>query len=680
MDQDRARDAKSRSATLAALFVAVFAYVREKLRGQVDMREIARVARAVLDQMHVAAGPVDWADAEPLTVGNARWIEHVRRPVRVVGRVAELQDPTVTSIPRPQGGVEHVEMTTAKIVGTDGEQLRMLEVVGRDLIEKVQAAHRSGRLHEFLGLVVIVPAAVSTKADDSASVGHFYFVPFDVREAANALDLLGASPRERADARALLGKLRSTRVAPHAFLFEQLTSNLGVVGLDQATHLVEGIDAVILQAMSTGTVGNAPARIHAMLIGPPGVGKKIVGLCARVLNPVSQEASASKITAAGLIGASHLTEDGWKSTPGLLPLAAHGVLVMQDAQGLRGAKLEQLAPILQELIEDGEVRDSVAGGRKRYAPTSTLIDLNRTSHVHVGGARDTKEVAILGVLPLLSREDVILEIPVGPEHAWALGELMYKGLRQGISAALEEQPWVRPLRLLVALLRDEHALIDTTKVVPLMEAAHRQLRAENGDFIEASPTEASALPVRLAVSFTRLVIASARAHDRGDATEADVDRAAVFVRRKLDFMRRTARLTVLMSECPGGRRAADDGFWTRRAGETVSVADVAREYVEETGTVVSTKTITRELHRHGAKNLAHGRWVLPPVEAKAESEFRETPGHPDSGTAPAASTAQGNAPTKGVLPKPETKGRKGRRRPGSSRSKPASERQARSRT
>jgi hypothetical protein len=283
--------------TLAALFAAVFAYVREKLRGQVEMEEIARIAHAVLDQMRAPSGPIAWETAIPLTVGNARWIEHVQHPVRVIGHVAELEDPVVVHVPA-KPGVQRTEMTAAKIVGSDGEQLRMLEVVGRPLIERFQRAHRGGRLHEFLGLVVVVPDGLTAKAASVGLTGRFCFVPFDVRAPTSALDLLGASQDERAEARELLADLRADGTHPIEYLFAELTANLGVVGLDRAPHLVDAIEAAILQAVSTGTVGNAPARIHAMLVGPPGVGKKLVGLCARALNPVCQEASASKITAA----------------------------------------------------------------------------------------------------------------------------------------------------------------------------------------------------------------------------------------------------------------------------------------------------------------------------------------------------------------------------------------------
>ena len=55
---------------------------------------------------------------------------------------------------------------------------------------------------------------------------------------------------------------------------------------------------------------------------------------------------------------------------GLLPQADGGVLLLQDAHAIGHSKIQQIAPILQELIEDGVVRDSTAGGERRTLPRS----------------------------------------------------------------------------------------------------------------------------------------------------------------------------------------------------------------------------------------------------------------------------------------------------------------------
>ena len=586
---------------LRHLFVAVFSHMREKLRKQTTMEEIGRAAREVLDNMRVEDGPVAWETADPVTILNSRWNDRVGRAARIVGHIARIEDTKQDLVEHPSGEAELVETAEIKISDADGDELGVLPVVGRALIEKLHDAHRAGALAEFLGIIVVVPVMPRG--------GRFLLHLVDVRPSTSAFDLIGATADERATAVALLGELRTRGETPMSYLREQLVEKLGIVAIEEAPHLGEGVEFATMQAVSTGYVGNAPARLHALVVGPPGHGKKLYGLAARVLNPVCREGSAVKVSAAGLVGASHRTADGWKSTPGLLPLASQGVLVVQDAHAWTPQKVAQIGPILQELMEDGEVRDSVAGGQKRVAETALLIDVNRKAQTAAGTTKASGEAAILGLLPFLSRLDTVIEIPVAPERAWDVGERMVRSLRQG-GQTLNGQPWVREARLLVALLRDEHREIDTTAVEDELTETHRHFREQCRDMMTSNPTESCAIPVRLAINLKRFVLASARANDRSVATSEDVARAARFVGKKLDFMR-GVRVTV--SECPSGRRAASDAFWERRAGQEVSPAGTARAYAEETGQTPAVRTIQRELVRRGAANVGHGRWLLPPA-------------------------------------------------------------------
>jgi hypothetical protein len=589
---------------LWGLFVAIFSQLRDRLKGRVPPDEIAKTARAVLDNMRVQDGVVSWETADPITIIDARWNERVGRPARLVGHLAQLDDTRQGLVEHPNGDTEFVETTTIKIVGPDAETLEALPVVGRALVEKLHDAHRLGTLAEFLGIMVVVPVTPTS--------GKFMLHVVDVRPSTSAFDLLGATADERAQARELLDELRARSETPLSYLHALLVENLGIVALQDAPHLGDGIEFAVMQSLSTGLVGNAPARLHGLVVGPPGHGKKLYGLAARVLNPVCREGSAVKISAAGLVGASHRGADGWRSTPGLLPLASQGVLVVQDAHAWNGQKVGQIGPILQELMEDGEVRDSVAGGQKRRAETALLIDLNRHAQTAVGKTV-AGEAPILGLLPFLSRLDTILEIPVAPERAWDVGEEMLRSLRQG-GQALDRQPWVREARLLVALLRDEHREIDTARVEHEMRQVHRHFREECRELMTKNPVEASAIPVRLSINLMRFVLASARASDRSQATSEDVARAARFVATKLNVIR-GARVAV--SEWHGARRAGDENFWDRRAGQEVSPTETATAYETETGESASVRTIQRELKRRGAQNVAHGRWLLPPSNGGA---------------------------------------------------------------
>ena len=487
----------------------------------------------------------------------------------------------------------------------------MLNVFGRDLIEKVQSAHDSGTLAEILGYVVALPIDIDRKRLDHRTglACHYFLFLADVRPSTSAFDLLGATATERAATEELLAGLREDRQSPLDYLSYVVTNGLGVVALDEAEHIGTGVEFAVLQAMSDGYVGNAPGRLHGMVIGPPGQGKKLIGMAARALNPTCQEGSASKVSPAGLVGTSFKTATGWTSTPGLLPLASHGVLVVQDAHGWSPAQVKSIGPILQELIEDGEVRDSVAGGRKRVAQTALLLDLNRQAQTVTGGSRGG-EAPILGLLPLLSRFDTLIEIPVNPERAWDVGEQMIGRLNTESGGPLEQQPWVRQAQLLVAALRDVHRVIDTSGVTAHLEAAHRSFREQCRNLMETHPTEATAIPVRLSVSMTRLVLASARANDRSYATAEDVDRASKFLASKLSVITNAA---VHMPTCPSDKRTVAPDFWASKAGSEVTAAEMAKAHEAEKGIAVSYKTITREFKRIGAQKRAFNRWLLPPA-------------------------------------------------------------------
>lgn len=599
---------------LRLLFLAIFSRTRELLKGTATLEEITRIAKSVLASLNVGDAPFGWDDAAPLSVGAARWKENEKRPVRLIGYVTEVHDPAVIKVPLTESEFEDIETTAAKITGVDGEEIHMLDVVGRPLIEQVQAACRSGALVECLGFIVVLPIKINAKRPDKdlGLAGHFFFHLVAIRSSTSAFDLLGATDAERSDAERRLVTLRQDGRSPLVFIRDVLLKYLGIVGRDIADRLVWILDFVILQAVSDGTVGNAPARLHAIIPGPPGHGKKLFSLAGRALNPVCQEASATKITPAGLVGASYRTADGWRSTPGLLPLASSGLLSVQDAHGWNRQRMAQIAPILQEVIEDGEVRDAVAGGRKRTAQTALLIDLNRHAHLQIGSRRVETEAPLLCVLPLLSRFDAIIEIPVDAERAWAMGERIYAGLHQG-NTPLDHQVWVRRLRLLVAALRDEHRVIDTSPVLSRLEENHREIKAEQAELIESNPLEASAIPVRMAISMTRFVLASARAHDRSYATEADVEIAARFAREKLNFLRTLARSPeVQMSGSPNVRSAAREAYYRETwAGREARPADVAQQYRDDTGEIISDKTVVRDFERMRATKVRVGVWMFP---------------------------------------------------------------------
>jgi len=298
-------------------------------------------------------------------------------------------------------------------------------------------------------------------------------------------------------------------------------------------------------------------------------------------------------------------------------------VLLQDAHGWRPATVRQLAPTLQEIMEDGVVRDSVAGGVVRDADAALLIDLNRTQHLGTGASAVRTEAALLGVRPVLSRADLLCDIPPDTERAWSVGRSMCDAVGSG-RVRLENSIEVRELRLLVALVRDRHPKVDLGDVRRDLANAYDRIYDANREFIRSTP-EAADLPVRLTITFARLISAIARSTDRSRAVPSDVDEAASYVNVKLDFLRMAAAKTP--PRTTGAWRGAPSDWVDRYAGTTVKTETIIQEYERDTGSTVSERTVRRAVQSAGGRRVAKGMWALPP---HIDDEGTHGHGHTDT--------------------------------------------------
>jgi hypothetical protein len=175
--------------------------------------------------------------------------------------------------------------------------------------------------------------------------------------------------------------------------------------------------------------------------------------------------------------------------------------------------------------------------------------------------------------------------------------------RDGRRGAVEGSEWARDLRLLVAALRDEHPTIDLSGVQEKLIEFHGRL-AQNDLF--GGIVNSGDLAARMTISFRRLVMASARASDRGTAIQEDVVRAVRFLTEKLKFLR---QVSVHLSTCPND---SDIDSWLKDyADREVRPGDLSDEYAVKTGREVSHRTIKRHLVKLGARAVRHGVYRLP---------------------------------------------------------------------
>lgn len=592
---------------LHEFFQALFAYLQQRLGPGVALKDLARIAREALAEMNVTA--VSWSGATRMSIVEACTVANALHGARIVGHVQEMADTTVISVPTDDDRTEDVEVTEIVVEDLDGETICSLGVVGQPLIEKLRQLQRQALLVEFLGCTVLVPVVRGRMCANRQRA--FFLQVLDAREAGGTLDLLGATDVEREKVEALRQNLVEQGETPLAFLRRVVTERLRIVAADK-TLLGDLVEYVVLQAVSCGWIDHAPGKLHLLLVGPPGRGKKLVGLAAKCLNPVTVELSPIKATPAGLVGSSVRTAEGWRSIAGALPRAAHGVAVLQDAHAWPPYVVRKNAPVLQEVIEDGVVRDSVAGGRQRSAPTSLVIDLNRASQSERGYAG--REAPLLSVRPLLSRIDVIVEIPPNAKQPWEVAAELADSVGSR-SMTLDQQPWVRTARLLVALLRDAHVQVDLTGVRPALRRAVQEIARRNAEVLERLE-EAGDVPVRLVISAARLITASARACDRSVANEEDLARAVSFINRKLSFLRMHG---VPLSSCPDRE---DRQAWVaeQAAHAPVRPDELARAYTEQTGEHVDERTIRRDLRALGAHRVGKGKYLLPPKGGTGHSD------------------------------------------------------------
>jgi hypothetical protein len=225
-----------------------------------------------------------------------------------------------------------------------------------------------------------------------------------------------------------------------------------------------------------------------------------------------------------------------------------------------------------------------------------VLDANRTAQAWDASAQ--QEAAILRLRPLLSRVDTIVEIPRDDQRAWRVSESIY-GTLGGRAGALEDQPWVRRCRLLVAAMRDNYPHVALDSVQGKMIQVHQFIRdrggiPDSGDFA-----------ARLAVTFTRLVVASARSDGRQVACEDDLQRAIKYMGHKVRYLRQHH---VSLRDVP----AMDpiDAFVAGHAGQEVRPVDLRAKYEEKTGDRVDERTMRRHIRAWPHRKRGKGTYLL----------------------------------------------------------------------
>ena len=420
---------------------------------------------------------------------------------------------------------------------------------------------------------------------------------------------------DRAEVERLLSALRERKQTVMEYLKGELMEKFDFA-LEAAPDLELGIEATILQAFSDGHYENTPAKIHTLAVGPPGVGKKLMAQAAWYINPVWKEADPTKISAAGLVGTARMSEDRrWVSDPGLIPEAHRGVFVLQDFRAVTTSSQKNAAlRTFAVVMEEGECKDSTAAKKTHPAETSIHIDTNRLTDIWPG--REPKDfVENIGIpMHVLTRFDIILDIPADTEREirTALDRLRGSAKVTAKSRRKTAEPSAIRIRKLVAVLRDKHEEVNIPKHIhEYMRKRFEELRDANKERLKDLP-HLSDFMQRMMNSLHKFATAHARMRDRSVCDEEDVKVALTFIGKKLEALSRLhseLKIPKGWEPRPRGEKIAEWIAQEFPPGTIVTVKDVRGAYEKRFGIPLDERTAQRWLRR-AATQGRKGSWKL----------------------------------------------------------------------
>ena len=396
-----------------------------------------------------------------------------------------------------------------------------------------------------------------------------------------------------------------------------IVDEIGIMGLNKAKELDACLDFMILQSFSHGKSEKASMKLHSLVIGPPGVGKKLLTMTAKILNPVSEEISSTdgKITLAGLVGSAGKAKGGnIKSDPGYLPRASGGVVCIQDFHEIKQNR-KAIFSLLSKMMEDGKVIDSTAAHWIHEAITSIHLDTNKYSQVGMmSGTNTIKDIDI--PTNILSRFDFIIDIPRNIERQYEIADMINKGERtlSSYGKGETEKEWQRDLRRIVAYVRTYFS--DVTVSSDVSDYISEKIKLYRQEYEKKFKDTGLMADIitRLIISIQKYIKAIASANLRTNALNSDVDYAFKLIKHKLDYLSSLGSSdTSLLADSVKKYKEEDriKLIHERLEGKIVDgkmVLELYKKYPEYIYDL-SSRTLVRDLDKAGNK-ISQGKWEI----------------------------------------------------------------------
>jgi ribosome-associated translation inhibitor RaiA len=528
----------------------------------------------------------DWSTVFSQSIFDIKNEDNVGKPVKLVATISSLSDSQAIDM----DPVTRVTIFSMKLMDRHNGEIHCLPIPYDKFKSTIKDFQQKHCFLVFCGTVV---------SNQSSYV--FYLKEIETRISAE--DLIQVKPDPKKVAAKIFKKHAQSQDGITKYIKKTLIKELGIKGLNSAKELDKSIDFMILQSFSEGLDRSNSMKLHSLVIGAPNVGKKLLTLIARILNPVSDEVASvdGKITPAGLIGTAHIKGSNFISKPGYLPRISSGVLCIQDFHNIKRKRNEVLSTF-SEVMESGVAIDSTSARTRHEAVTSIHLDMNRYSQVNKGQEYDVYSDIDIPT-NIISRFDFIMDIPPDLTRQFQVAYDITKGSKviSSFNRSILEEEWQRILKRIVAYVRSNFFKVEiSSDINKYITGKIRQIKKENKENASKSTALAGSI-TRIAISIQKHIKAIASARLSLKAKKEDVDLAFDFISEKLSFLSTLEDLKVpdfKKGQKPGPDERAKlliDNF----KGKEITVDEAKIFIKDKTEYEFTEKTIKRDLVKIG---------------------------------------------------------------------------------
>jgi hypothetical protein len=546
------------------------------------------VAQQKLEDFKDNISKIDWNTISAQSIHDIKNEDHVGEPVKIIATITSLSDPMPYELPDGT----RVTIFSVKLQDREGYGIACLNILYDDFKDVINAYQNKGCFLIFCGTVLSIL--------DPDRGGYVFYI-HEIQERISAEDLIGIRPDPKNRVAGIFRKHAQNKNGIVTYIKSKLVKNLGIKGLKSAKELDKCIDFMILQSFSEGMDEKNSMKLHSLVIGAPNVGKKLLTLIARILNPVSEEVTCvdGKITAAGMIGDVKWCNGRRISNPGYLPLASGGVLCIQDFHVIKQNRQKVLASFAQ-VMEDGIAIDSTVARWEHEALASIHLDMNRKSQVNPAGNYDVYSDIDIPT-NIISRFDFIMDIPADLKRQSQVAYDISKGKKiiSSLNRRVSENKWERELQRMVAYIRTNFFKVEISQQIN--SYIHNKIKS----VVEANEYSSSLADsiTRLAVSVQKYVKAITGSRQSFKASKEDVDHAFEFIEEKLKFLSTFDHVSIPKTQIQK-KPTIDERLVMIKEyykGKEVSANEVKEFLKKETDFEYTDRTITRDLEKIGKK-------------------------------------------------------------------------------